>query len=163
MPGSDCHVYLHLQGVALTIFRDSADIISIAYVFVTGDLHHEGNYEHRNRLSAPGRSECFPVFAILTRTRLLERGCEARDKLQMALSMYRSNAVQDVCPSTPGFSATNRSPTSRPDRESNDDELWNFDFQRSEHLLPHIAACQAREPNHSSTLMRNSGGHNVVN
>jgi hypothetical protein len=104
------------------------------------------------------------MFAILTRTRLLERGCEARDKLQMSLSMYRSNAVQGCLSfDTRIFSATNRSPTSRPDRESNDDELWNFDFQRSEHLLPHIAACQAREPNHSSTLMRNSGGHNVVN
>jgi uncharacterized protein (TIGR03437 family) len=92
------------NGVALPIFRDSADIISIAYVFVPKAIritkvtaNVEIDYPR------PGDLNVFLYSPVLTRTRLLERDCGSQGSVSnVTFDDAAPTQYKDVCPAAPG-------------------------------------------------------------
>jgi uncharacterized protein (TIGR03437 family) len=92
------------NGVALPIFRDSADIISIAYVFVPkGILITKVTVNVEIDYPRPGDLNVFLYSPILTRTRLLERDCGSQGSVaNVTFDDAAPTKFSDACPSTPG-------------------------------------------------------------
>jgi uncharacterized protein (TIGR03437 family) len=92
------------NGAALPILRDSADIISVANIFVPRAIritkvtaNVEIDYPH------PGDLNIFMYSPILTRTRLLERNCGNQGSVaNVTFDDAAPTRYGDVCPSTPG-------------------------------------------------------------
>jgi len=92
------------SGPALPIFRDSADVITIAYVFVPRAIritkvtaNIEIDYPR------PGDLNLYMYSPILTRTKLLERNCGSNGSVaDVTFDDSAPSRYSDVCPSSPG-------------------------------------------------------------
>ena len=92
------------NGPALPIFRDSANIISVANIFVARGItiskvtaNVEIDYPN------PGDLNIFMYSPILTRTKLLERNCGSSASVaNVTFDDSAATKYSDVCPSAPG-------------------------------------------------------------